>query len=93
MKLNDFQVIGAAQPGIEGDQWHQPWDNADVFCGLDQSGGWTGASLAIFANPYYNYYMAAMARQSGFDLWIGALSSTQDRVYRRQKWYLAIYNS
>ena len=37
--------------------------------------------MAIFPNPYYNYYMAAMARKSGFDVWIGALSTTQDQTF------------
>ena len=74
-------MIGKTENGIEGDQWHQPWQEADQFCGIEGSGGWTGANLAIFPNPYYNYYMAAMARKSGFDVWIGALSTTQDQTF------------
>ena len=32
-----FQIIGKTENGLEGDEWHQPWNEANVFCGLDQS--------------------------------------------------------
>ena len=73
-----YKMVGGVTSDAWGDAYHKKWNDANIFC----SGDWSGASLAIFPNQFYNYYMAAQSRGFGEQyMWIGLSSTTQDFTY------------
>ena len=57
----------------------KPFQEAHQFCAQT----WSGASLAVFPNPYYQFFANSMLQsesQNNRALWIGALTTAQGKI-------------
>ncbi|CBY23418.1 unnamed protein product [Oikopleura dioica] len=77
-----FKILGA-QIDDPDHQIQSTFEEAKTRCGQESVGGWSGATLAIFPNVYYNHFATALSKNLGAQksYWIGALSTTQDMTF------------
>ena len=77
-----YKIVGDIKSDPNFDQ-KSTWSQANAHCGSEGPGqvGWTGGNLAILPNIHYNYFLTALIKNNGRTLWIGGLSSTQDRTF------------
>ena len=72
-----YLKVGGYTAESTGTDQLRKFNDASVYC----QGIWSGASLAIMPNRFYNLFVTAFTKSFGRDLWIGAQSTVQDKAF------------
>ena len=67
-----YKIFGSRQ-ATGNDAVELGWHEADEYCRQQ----WAGASLAIFPNLYYQYFVTSMMDQQRKHVWIGGLKTSK----------------
>ena len=54
-----YLVVGQTSSENDIEQYFMKWRDANLYC----NGLWSGATLGIFPNPFYNWFIASQIRK------------------------------
>ena len=61
-----YLVVGQTSNTNDIEQYFMKWRDANMYC----NGLWSGATLGIFPNPFYNWFIASQVRKMVSSDWL-----------------------